>query len=192
MELFNCIIRPRILPEQSKFFSSFLNSPTAKLVYLGPEPRTMCINEPPPQAQNGQLITTAFADCAPYLLVTEESFNDVNHRLINKLEIIRFRPNIVVKGTTIPWDEDSWKEITIGNVGIFYIIARCPRCQLPKYFFLLILIILILLVLILKLELKIYINLIKHYLLFEELILVQSIFHVLECFVLVINWVCKV
>jgi hypothetical protein len=133
MDLFGTNVRPRILPEQSKFFASFLGVPAAKLVYLGPDPRAIVINQPPPTAQNGQVITTAFADCAPYLLVTEESFKDVNDQLEKKLDIIRFRPNIVVRGTNKPWDEDDWKEISVGEIGRVHVVARCPRCQLPKY-----------------------------------------------------------
>jgi uncharacterized protein YcbX len=84
-------------------------------------------------AQNGAAIATAFADAAPYLLASEESFEDVNERLEKKLEIVRFRPNIVVKGVEKAWDEDDWKEIEVGDAGVFHVVARCPRCQLPKY-----------------------------------------------------------
>jgi hypothetical protein len=66
-------------------------------------------------------------------LATEASFDDVNGRLEKKLDIIRFRPNIVVGGT-VAWDEDDWKLIFIHGIGVFHVIARCPRCQLPKYF----------------------------------------------------------
>jgi uncharacterized protein YcbX len=79
------------------------------------------------------VIATAFADAAPYLLVSKESFEDVNKRLEKKLEIMRFRPNIVVRGVERAWDEDDWKEIEVGSAGVFHVIARCPRCQLPKY-----------------------------------------------------------
>jgi uncharacterized protein YcbX len=102
-------------------------------VYLGPDPRAIIINKPPAEAQSGRVITTAFADAGPYLLATEESFADVNEKLEKKLSIIRFRPNIVVGGTVGAWGGDRWKEITIGKVGRFFCVARCPRCQLPKY-----------------------------------------------------------
>jgi uncharacterized protein len=131
MGLCGTFVRPFIFPEQSTFFANFLSVPSAKLVYVGPDPRTIIINKPP-TAQNGRTITTAFADAGPYLLASEESFADVNERLEKKINIIRFRPNIVVSGTRA-WDEDDWKEITIGEVGNFYAVARCPRCQLPKY-----------------------------------------------------------
>jgi uncharacterized protein YcbX len=131
--MFGTKVRPLILSQQSKFFIDFLAVPAAKLVYVGPDPREICINQPPPTTQGGRPITTAFADAGPYLLATESSFTDVNERLPCKLDIIRFRPNIVVDGT-VAWDEDDWKEISIGDVGTFHVIARCPRCQLPKYY----------------------------------------------------------
>jgi uncharacterized protein YcbX len=129
--MFGTKVRPLILSEQSKFFIDFLNVSTAKLVYVGPDPREICINKPPSTTQGGRIITTAFADAGPYLLATETSFNDVNERLPFKLDIIRFRPNIVIDGT-VAWDEDDWKKISIGNGGVFHVVARCPRCQLPK------------------------------------------------------------
>jgi uncharacterized protein YcbX len=133
IDLFGTNVRPRVLAEQSSFFAAFLSVPSCKLVYLGPDPRAIIINKPPVEAQSGRTITTAFADAGPYLLATEESFADVNEKLEKKLGIIRFRPNIVVGGTMGAWDEDQWKEITVGNVGRFFCVARCPRCQLPKY-----------------------------------------------------------
>jgi hypothetical protein len=133
IDLFGTNVRPRILASQSPFFATFLSVPSCKLVYLGPDPRAIIINKPPVKAQSGRTITTAFADAGPYLLATEESFADVNERLEKKLSIIRFRPNIVVAGTSGAWDEDTWKEVSIGDVGRFFCVARCPRCQLPKY-----------------------------------------------------------
>jgi len=135
IDLFGSDIRPRILSEdKSIFFSTFLEVPTAKIVYLGPEPREIRINRPPRKAQGAGQINTAFADSGPYLLVTEKSFSVIKAKLPaeSKVDIIRFRPNIVVGGTRKAWDEDDWKEISIGEAGRFFVVARCPRCLLPK------------------------------------------------------------
>ena len=40
----------------------------------------------------------------------------------------RFRPNIVIKGTKEPFEEDYWKYISIGN-QLFAIVKACPRCK---------------------------------------------------------------
>jgi len=42
------------------------------------------------------------------------------------MSIIRFRPNIVLRGGK-PFDEDSWAEITIGEAGKFWLLTRSPR-----------------------------------------------------------------
>jgi uncharacterized protein YcbX len=138
VHLFRSDIRPLIFPkDKSTFFAEFLELPLAQLelVYIGPDPREIRINKPPSSAQGGGVINTAFADSAPYLLASEESLDDVNDKLPDskKVEMVRFRPNIVVAGTREPWDEENWKEISIGHAGKFFVVARCPRCQLPKY-----------------------------------------------------------
>ena len=59
----------------------------------------------------------SFADCAAYLVVTEESSKDVSSRLSDGMEmdITKFRPNIVVSGTSEAWDEDYWGGISISS-----------------------------------------------------------------------------
>ena len=42
------------------------------------------------------------------------------------MSIIRFRPNIVLRGGK-PFDEDNWAEITIGDAGKFWLLTRSPR-----------------------------------------------------------------
>ena len=58
-----------------------------------------------------------FADVAPYLVVTEESLNDVSTRLPDgiAMDIRKFRPNIVISGATAPYDEDYWGALKIGT-----------------------------------------------------------------------------
>jgi MOSC domain len=51
---------------------------------------------------------------------------DLNSRMEKPLSIIRFRPNIVLKGGQ-PFDEDKWAEISIGEAGKFWLLSRSPR-----------------------------------------------------------------
>jgi uncharacterized protein len=51
---------------------------------------------------------------------------DLNSRMEKPLPIIRFRPNIVLKGGK-PFDEDHWAEVTIGDAGTFWLLSRSPR-----------------------------------------------------------------
>ncbi len=69
---------------------------------------------------------TGFADDCPFLLLSEESLQDLNTHLPEALPMNRFRPNIVVKGVE-PYAEDQWKIIRIGNV-VFDVLQQCGRC----------------------------------------------------------------
>ena len=56
-----------------------------------------------------------FADVAPYLVVTEESVNDVSDRLSAdaRMDVTKFRPNIVLSGSAAAYDEDFWGGLKI-------------------------------------------------------------------------------
>jgi len=72
----------------------------------------------------------SLADEAPFLLTTTASLKDLNQRLVAKgeapVDMNRFRPNIVLEGS-LPWEEDCWKRIRIGDVE-FSVWQRCARC----------------------------------------------------------------
>ena len=68
-----------------------------------------------------------FADGYNFLLISQESLNDLNRRLPNQLPVSRFRPNIVLSGNDIPYGEDQMKTIKIGDV-IFDVVKPCIRC----------------------------------------------------------------
>lgn len=48
---------------------------------------------------------------------------------IDKVDPSFFRPNLVIKGTFKPFDEDTWKSLLIGGVP-FEAVGRCPRCRM--------------------------------------------------------------
>jgi uncharacterized protein len=77
-------------------------------------------------AKNGENV--GFADDFPYLLISQASLDDLNSRLDQPLSMKRFRPNLVVTGT-LPFEEDHWKNIRIGNLD-FKILKPCARCVL--------------------------------------------------------------
>ncbi len=133
------------------------------LVYLGPHLRPVLGNLAPNTTNNSNAnkswfasITTTvpglikskndsdvgitFADVAPYLIVTEESHNDVSERLpagVN-MDITKFRPNIVLSGSALAYDEDFWGELNInckrdGTPGTdcipMILTQNCARCK---------------------------------------------------------------
>jgi len=69
---------------------------------------------------------TSFADGYPILLISEESLQDLNTRLVTPVSMNRFRPNLVVKGCE-PYAEDTWNKIKIGDVEL-RIVKPCDRC----------------------------------------------------------------
>ena len=70
----------------------------------------------------------AFADGFPLLLIGQASLEDLSQRVGRPLEMLRFRPNLVVQGSDA-YAEDSWKRIRIGEVE-FRVVKSCSRCIL--------------------------------------------------------------
>lgn len=69
-----------------------------------------------------------YSDCFPIHLVTTASIKDLNSKLETKITDNRYRPNILISGTK-PYEEESWKSITIGNCE-FEVIMPAERCSL--------------------------------------------------------------
>ena len=79
---------------------------------------------------------TYFADLAPYLIVSQESLDEVNNKLKvkgeNPVKLVNFRPNIVISGQGIPFFEDKLNKVKIGN-AIFRRIKGCVRCKITTF-----------------------------------------------------------
>lgn len=78
-------------------------------------------------ARNGGRVS--FADAFPLLIIGAGSLDELNSRLERPIEMLRFRPNIVVDGTT-PHEEDAWRAISIGDI-VCDIVKACARCAVP-------------------------------------------------------------
>jgi uncharacterized protein YcbX len=70
-----------------------------------------------------------FADGYPFLLISEESLEELNRRLDEPLPMNRFRPNIVIKGSGLPHTEDIIKRFRLGDV-ILNGVKPCARCKI--------------------------------------------------------------
>ncbi|MEV6424441.1 MOSC N-terminal beta barrel domain-containing protein [Streptomyces sp. NPDC051662] len=106
--------------------------------YLGVEVRLVHLDEPavrrpvdPAYARPGE--TVSFADGFPLLVTTTASLDALNsliaqgdHPDEGPLPMERFRPNLVVAGTS-PWEEDDWRRIAVGEVT-FRVAKPCGRC----------------------------------------------------------------
>jgi len=69
---------------------------------------------------------TGFADAFPFLLIGEASLADLNARLPAPLPMNRFRPSLVVAGST-PFAEDEWRSLLIGGIPM-EVVKPCARC----------------------------------------------------------------
>ena len=111
---------PNIAQSKSTGITSWLSSATLSL------PSIMGNNK---KVEDG----ITFADIAPYLVVTEESLQDLSSRFADgtDMDITKFRPNIVLSGSTAAYEEDYWGEITIqSSSGTMEILLtqNCGRC----------------------------------------------------------------
>lgn len=127
------------------------------LVYLGPNRRPVLGNLSPSVVQNQPAGFTSwlasatpslpdimgtkkkeedgitFADLAAYLVVTEESLQNVSSRFSDgtEMDVTKFRPNIVLSGSKEAFEEDYWGGITINSSSgptEIVLTQNCARC----------------------------------------------------------------
>lgn len=106
----------------AQWLSAFLGRPV-RLVQM-PEQRARQVDTA--YAQPGEHVH--FADGFPLLLIGQGSLEDLSAKVGRPLEMLRFRPNLVVAGAE-PFAEDRWKRIRIGDVT-FRVAKPCSRCIL--------------------------------------------------------------
>lgn len=70
--------------------------------------------------------SVSFADGMPYLLIGQESLNDINSRIDHPVPMNRFRPSIVFSGGH-PFMEDDFRSLQIGEID-FHVVKPCGRC----------------------------------------------------------------
>ncbi|KAL6807758.1 MOSC domain-containing protein [Trichoderma sp. SZMC 28013] len=82
------------------------------------------------QQQQPEADWLAFSDMAAYLVVSEKSLANVNARLSSgPVDIVKFRPNIVVDGDGEgEFEEDFWAELSIGGRPTLAMTKLCNRC----------------------------------------------------------------
>jgi uncharacterized protein YcbX len=106
--------------EADRWFSRMLGLP-CRLVYMPEETRRYV---DPTYAMNRDI--TSFSDGYPILAIFQESLDDLNARLAEKIPMDRFRPNLVLKDGN-PYDEDRLGAFRIGDM-IFRGVKPCARC----------------------------------------------------------------
>ncbi|MBF7092940.1 MOSC domain-containing protein [Flavobacterium sp. ALJ2] len=77
-------------------------------------------------SQLKETFNVSLADGYPYLMIGSESLDFLNEKLADKITILRFRPNIVIR-TQTPHEEDDFTTFKIGEVQ-FKNVKPCGRC----------------------------------------------------------------
>lgn len=111
-------------PEAREWLTDFIGEP-ASLVYMSPD----CFRRIDP-AYSADARRVSFSDGYPFLLISQESMDELNRRMETPLGIERFRPNLVVSGAAHPNAEDEWKRIRIGSLELD-VVKPCARCAVP-------------------------------------------------------------
>ncbi len=109
-------------PAIGKWFSDQIGIP-CDLVYM-PEDSERKLK--PKYSVNNESVS--FSDGMPYLIIGQESLNDLNSKLENPVPMDRFRPNLVFSGAE-HFEEDGWDTVQIGE-AVFKVTKPCARCVL--------------------------------------------------------------
>lgn len=124
----------------ARWLERALRAPGYRLHGVGPRYRRVVVANPgqgdAPATPDAPL---SLADEAPYLLTSTASLDDLRSRLrwsgyvrtARSVDMRRYRPNIVVDGL-LPWEEDTWKVVKIGQVK-FQVWQRCARCLMTTF-----------------------------------------------------------
>lgn len=107
--------------EAAQWLSGFIGK-ACRLVHV-PAERARFI-----QGNLGTQEKVGFADGFPLLLIGQTSLDDLSGRVGRPLDMLRFRPNLVIEGAPA-YAEDGWQRIRIGEVE-FRVAKGCTRCIL--------------------------------------------------------------
>ena len=113
-----------------RWFSAAVDEPV-RLVYQD-DPRLRPTNP----GYSDPADSVSFADGYPVLLANEASLDELNGWIEDgpmadqgPLPMIRFRPNLVVRGAAA-WAEDGWRRVRVGDAE-FRAVKGCARCVIP-------------------------------------------------------------
>ncbi len=70
----------------------------------------------------------SFADSGPVLLTNRKSLRDLENTFEREIQMMRFRPNLVVESLS-PFEEEGWKTLQTKSV-FFETLYPCERCQM--------------------------------------------------------------
>ena len=104
----------------NEWFSDVIGT-NCQLVYM-PDQTRRSVNK---RFDHGDDVVS-FADGYPLMVLSEATLADLNSRLDDPLPMNRFRPNLVVSGSSA-FAEDAWDKVRIGE-AVFRSTKPCERC----------------------------------------------------------------
>lgn len=107
--------------DAANWLSSYLET-TCRLVRVSSTNDRQCAVPLP----DGSPVKLTFVDGCSFLVISQESLDDLNNRLPEPITINRFRPNIVLSGLGA-YAEDECDELQIGDLK-FFKVQQCERC----------------------------------------------------------------
>lgn len=116
------------LPEPDRAYSAWFSD------YLGVSCRLLyqpdSVVRPVEAPWNTPPWQTSLSDAYPLLVLGQASLDFLNSKLEVPVTVARFRPNIVVAGTTAH-EEDEWRRARMGDVEMS-LVKLCVRCAIPQ------------------------------------------------------------
>ncbi|KAL7089767.1 hypothetical protein ACP275_13G203000 [Erythranthe tilingii] len=109
--------------EAANWFSHYIGKPS-RLVRFDESSAYRPVN-----SDYARTHTVNFTDMYPFLLLSQESVNELNEHLSEPVSLNRFRANLIVDGCK-PFSEDLWDEIEINGL-VFHGGELCDRCKVP-------------------------------------------------------------
>lgn len=121
-----------LMIKQNKSVNDFVSDFLKQKVSLVRMPNNLFRQVNPNFVPEDRSFDLSLADGYPLLLVNENSLKELNiqnptNPTNPSIKMSRFRPNIVISGKIDPFQEESFQNITIGNIP-FKVTKRCPRC----------------------------------------------------------------
>ncbi len=107
--------------DAANWLGSYLGT-TCRLVRVAEDNDRQCAVPLP----DGSPVRLTFVDGVSFLVISQESLDDLNDRLPEPVTIKRFRPNIVISGFE-PYSEDNFTSLKIGELT-FHKLQPCERC----------------------------------------------------------------
>lgn len=114
--------------EAADWLTAFIGQ-TCRLVMMPPDHHRPVHNERAPAVPDGTQVV--YADGAPLLVITEESVAALSDEAGCDVDLMRFRPNIVVSEADVAFAERNWTTLSAASGGELMMAWPCVRCVVP-------------------------------------------------------------